>query len=261
MGVSEIGCLTSHATIFQLYMWRHRCAGGLKKLYLPSGSQRHRHSVGFFNVPVLHRHGTTLFIRLFRETTPFSRLLRHDWNTGDVFSTLTPHPTSSRGELSMVLGAGPYVEHLQSTCTYLLKCVEWCVDGDCNDQRENDQDENTLQTTGNDGDCHGQKVNGHHGQDENTLMTRGNDGDCHGKKVNGHHGQDENTLMTRGNDGDCHGKKVNGHHGEDEDTHHSTGIKKLLLSGINHFKSDLFNNMRISGNEPSSVIISRKKVV
>ena len=24
-------CSTSHATIFQLYMWRHRCAGGLKK--------------------------------------------------------------------------------------------------------------------------------------------------------------------------------------------------------------------------------------
>ena len=34
-------CFTSHATIFQSYMWRHRCAGGLKKklkLYLRSGS-------------------------------------------------------------------------------------------------------------------------------------------------------------------------------------------------------------------------------
>ena len=55
--VSEwIGCLTSQLTIFQLYMWRHthRCAGGLKKkLDLRSGSQRHRHFVGFFNVPVL----------------------------------------------------------------------------------------------------------------------------------------------------------------------------------------------------------------
>ena len=48
-------CFTSHATVFQSYMWRHRCAGGLKKkLYLRSGSQRHRHFVGFFNVPVLH---------------------------------------------------------------------------------------------------------------------------------------------------------------------------------------------------------------
>ena len=35
-------CFTSHATIVQSYMWRHRCAGGLKKkLYLRSGSQRH----------------------------------------------------------------------------------------------------------------------------------------------------------------------------------------------------------------------------
>ena len=50
------------ATIFQLYMWRHRCAGGLKKkLYLQSCSQCHRHFVGFFNVPVLHRRGATLF--------------------------------------------------------------------------------------------------------------------------------------------------------------------------------------------------------
>ena len=55
------------------YMWRHRCAGGLKKKYLRLGSQRYRHFVGFFNVPVLHRHGATLFIRLFRETAP----LRH----------------------------------------------------------------------------------------------------------------------------------------------------------------------------------------
>ena len=45
-------CFTSHATIFQLYMWRHRCAGGLKKLYLRSGSQRQSHFVGFFIVTV-----------------------------------------------------------------------------------------------------------------------------------------------------------------------------------------------------------------
>ena len=84
-------CLTSHEMIFQSYMWCHRCAGGLKKnLYLRSGSQRHRHFVGFFNVPVLHRHGTTLFIRRFRHTAPFSRLLRHAGDTEDVFPTLTP---------------------------------------------------------------------------------------------------------------------------------------------------------------------------
>ena len=35
-----------------IYMTAHRCAGGLKKLDLGSGSQCHRHFVGFFNVPV-----------------------------------------------------------------------------------------------------------------------------------------------------------------------------------------------------------------
>ena len=35
-----------------IYVTAYRCAGGLKKLDLRSGSQRHRHIVGFFNVPV-----------------------------------------------------------------------------------------------------------------------------------------------------------------------------------------------------------------
>ena len=36
-----------------IYVTAHRCAGGLKKkLDLRSGSQHHRHFVGFFNVPV-----------------------------------------------------------------------------------------------------------------------------------------------------------------------------------------------------------------
>ena len=36
-----------------IYVTAHRCAGGLKKKFdLRSGSQRHRHFVGFFNVPV-----------------------------------------------------------------------------------------------------------------------------------------------------------------------------------------------------------------
>ena len=83
---------TSHATIFQSYMWRHRCAGGLKKklLYRRSESKRHRYFAGFFNVPVLHRQGTNLFIMLFRHTAQFSRFLRHAGDTDNVFSTLTP---------------------------------------------------------------------------------------------------------------------------------------------------------------------------
>ena len=38
--------------------------------------------------------------------------------------------------------------------------------------------------------------------------------------------------------------------------------KRLLLRCIHHFKSDLINDMdhmRISGNEPSSVILSQRK--
>ena len=53
--MSGIGCLTSHATIFQSYVTAYtcRCAGGLKKKFdLWSGSQRYRHFVGFFNVSV-----------------------------------------------------------------------------------------------------------------------------------------------------------------------------------------------------------------
>ena len=62
--------------MFQLYMWWHRCAIWLKKLYLRSDSQRHRHFVGFFNVPVLHRHGTTLFVPRFRESVGTLNLIR-----------------------------------------------------------------------------------------------------------------------------------------------------------------------------------------
>ena len=61
------------------------------KMFLRSCSQHHRHFVGFFNmVPVLHRHGATLLIGLFRETAPFSPLLRHAGDTEDVFSSLIP---------------------------------------------------------------------------------------------------------------------------------------------------------------------------
>ena len=90
-------CFTSHATLFQSYIRRHRCAGGLKKkLYLRSGFQCHKHLAGFFNVPVLHRHRTTLFIRWFRHTAPFYDTLR----IRRTFSRLKP-PAFSRGKLKM----------------------------------------------------------------------------------------------------------------------------------------------------------------
>ena len=55
-----------------IYVTAHRCAGGLK-LDLRPDSQRNRHLVGFFNVPVQATTRGDPFIRLFRETAPFSR--------------------------------------------------------------------------------------------------------------------------------------------------------------------------------------------
>ena len=88
--------LTFHATRFQLYMWRHRCAGGQKKLYLHvrSGSQSHRYFVGFFNVPVQHRHGATLFVRLFWCKVVFYDTL----GIRRPYSHLIP-PASPRGQV------------------------------------------------------------------------------------------------------------------------------------------------------------------
>ena len=66
----------------------HRCAGGLKKkLDLRSGSQRHRHFVGFFNVPVQTPTRDHPFYTAIQTHRPFSRLLRHAGDTEDVFST------------------------------------------------------------------------------------------------------------------------------------------------------------------------------
>ena len=53
--VSEWDCLLNVTCndISVIYVTAHRCAGELKnKLYLRSGSQRHRHFVGLFNVLV-----------------------------------------------------------------------------------------------------------------------------------------------------------------------------------------------------------------
>ena len=82
-------CFTSHATIFQSYMWRHRCAGGLKKLYLRSGSQRHRHFAGFFNVPVLYRHGTTVLCGD-SDTSPHLVAFTTRWGYGGRILDLNP---------------------------------------------------------------------------------------------------------------------------------------------------------------------------
>ena len=70
-----------------IYVTAYRCAGGLKKLDLRSDSQRHRHFVGFFNVSVQAPTQGHPFYTIIRETAQFSRLLRHDEDTEDTFST------------------------------------------------------------------------------------------------------------------------------------------------------------------------------
>ena len=55
IGASELIWLfnVTFNDISLIYVTAHRCAGGMKrKLGLRSRSQRHRHFVGFFNVPV-----------------------------------------------------------------------------------------------------------------------------------------------------------------------------------------------------------------
>ena len=73
-----------------IYVTAHRCAGGLKKkLDLRSGSQRHRHFVGFFNVPVLAptREGPP-FLYGDSDTLPhLVAFYNHAGDTEDTFST------------------------------------------------------------------------------------------------------------------------------------------------------------------------------
>ena len=97
-------CFTLHATIFQSYMWRHRCAGGLRKklLYLRSGSQRHKHFAGFFNVPVLHRHGTNLFIQWFRHTAPLVTFYDTLLGIRGTYSRLNPPPPGVNAEVENI---------------------------------------------------------------------------------------------------------------------------------------------------------------
>ena len=63
MSLSLIGCLTVKQPIKLKLNKRHN-------LNLRSGSQRHRHFAGFFNVPVQALTRAILFIRLFRENAP-----------------------------------------------------------------------------------------------------------------------------------------------------------------------------------------------
>ena len=72
-----------------IYVTAHRCAGGLKKkLDLRSGSQRHRHFAGFFNVPVLAPTRDHPFYTVIPDTPPhLVAFYDHAGDTEDTFST------------------------------------------------------------------------------------------------------------------------------------------------------------------------------
>ena len=90
--VSEIGCLTSHWTIFQLYMWRHIDVQADWRRSWTYGRAPNAIDIsqGSFTCPSKHRHGTNLFIRWFRHTAPISRLLRSRWGYGGHILNLNP---------------------------------------------------------------------------------------------------------------------------------------------------------------------------
>ena len=78
----------------RVYVTAHRCAGGLKELDPWSGSQRHRHFGGFFNVLVkAQTRGQRLYGN--SEKLPrFIRLLRRSWGYGGpifVLNLQVPH--------------------------------------------------------------------------------------------------------------------------------------------------------------------------
>ena len=91
-----IGCLTSRSTIFQSYTCvcddTSRSAGELKKkLDLRSGSQRHRHFVGFFCVPVLAPTWGHSFYMVIPRNRPIWSPFTTRWGYGGHLD-LTPPP-------------------------------------------------------------------------------------------------------------------------------------------------------------------------
>ena len=72
-----------------IYVTAHRCAGGLKKkLDLWTGSKRHRHFVGFFNVPVqAPTRGHPFYTVIPRNRpilSPFKTRLGYGWHILDL---------------------------------------------------------------------------------------------------------------------------------------------------------------------------------
>ena len=69
LGLSLLVCYVTCNDISVISVTAQMCRRTEKEVeVVRSGSQRHRHFAGFFYVPVIHRHGTNLFIQWFRHT-------------------------------------------------------------------------------------------------------------------------------------------------------------------------------------------------
>ena len=90
---SPVGLLVFYVTcddhISVIYVTAQMCRRTEEevKLYLRSGSKRHRHFAGFFNVPFLHRHGTTL---LYGDSDTTLVAFTTRWGSGGRILDLNP---------------------------------------------------------------------------------------------------------------------------------------------------------------------------
>ena len=116
-------CFPSHATIFQSYMWRHRCAGGLKKMYPRSGSQRHTHFARFWTCPY-YTDTEPPFLYGDSDTPPQLVAFYDTLAIRRAYSRLKPR----RPHGGMALGARPSVQLLQSACTFMCRHIyDWNI--------------------------------------------------------------------------------------------------------------------------------------
>ena len=82
-----------------IYVTAHRCAGRLKKkLDLRSGSQRHRHFVGFFNVPVQTPTRGHPFYTVIPRNRPIKSPFTTRWGYGGHILDSTPGPHGRGGK-------------------------------------------------------------------------------------------------------------------------------------------------------------------
>ena len=86
-----------------IYVTTHRCEGGLKKFDLRSGSQRHIHFVGFFNVPVQAPTRGQPFYTVYSEKPPHLVAFYDTLGIRRTHSRLKPRVTTAYGEILTTL--------------------------------------------------------------------------------------------------------------------------------------------------------------